>query len=67
MHRPLEEEIPYLILDARYEKVRQEGTRDADTPRLWLRLRCAVPFCGETTCLKLRSGWWQDCGASEKP
>jgi putative transposase len=25
MHRPLEEEFPYLILDARYEKVREEG------------------------------------------
>src|SRR4030081_814274 len=25
MNRPLEEEFPYLILDARYEKVREEG------------------------------------------
>jgi putative transposase len=25
MHRSLEEEFPYLILDARYEKVREEG------------------------------------------
>jgi hypothetical protein len=25
MHRNLEEEFPYLILDARYEKVREEG------------------------------------------
>ena len=25
MHRRLEEEFPYLILDARYEKVREEG------------------------------------------
>jgi putative transposase len=25
MHRPLEEEFPYLILDARYERVREEG------------------------------------------
>jgi len=25
MHRPLEEEFPYLFLDARYEKVREEG------------------------------------------
>jgi putative transposase len=24
-HRPLEEEYPYLILDARYEKIREEG------------------------------------------
>jgi putative transposase len=25
MHRRLEEDFPYLILDARYEKVREEG------------------------------------------
>ena len=30
--RPLEEEYPYLVLDARYEKIRQDGVIGSSNP-----------------------------------